>query len=222
MSCDAMVDIVLLIDGSGSLGESGWAAEKWAAELFVDAFSSSTAQARISTILYSGPSSWAGVYSCIGQSSDPVALETVCKIKTVNHMEENMATVKSNIAGLEWPKGGTLTSMALMKAASELSVGRPDASAVVVVITDGRPLSFRGTWLASRYVRKQARVMWMAVTEHAPLKFIKRCATRRWEENVVVVDNFDELETPMPINHLIADLCPSHGYEGKGTSKILM
>jgi hypothetical protein len=222
MSCDAMVDIVLLIDGSGSLGEEGWAAEKHAAALFVDAFSGSTAQAKISTILYSGPSSWAGVYSCIGQSSDPVALETVCKIKTVNHMEGDMDTVKTNINNLQWPKGGTLTSMALMKAASELSIGRPDATAIVVVFTDGRPLSFWGTWHASRYVRKQARLMWMAVTEHAPLKFIKRCATKRWEENVVVVNQFDELETPTPINHLIADLCPHHGYSGKGQSKILM
>jgi hypothetical protein len=221
MSCDATVDIVLLIDGSGSLGEEGWAAEKHAASMFVDAFSSSTASAKISTILYSGPSSWAGVYSCIGQSSDPVALETVCKIRTVNHMEADMAVVKSNIEGLSWPQGGTLTSMALMKAASELSLGRGHAEAIVVVITDGRPLSYRGTWMASRYVRKMARVMWMAVTENAPLRFIKWCATKRWQENVVVVHDFEELDTPMPINHLIADLCPSHGYEGKGKRQVL-
>ena len=36
--CDKTLDIVLLIDGSGSLGRKGWAAEIKAAQLFVDAF----------------------------------------------------------------------------------------------------------------------------------------------------------------------------------------
>merc|ERR1719281_1080771 len=53
MPCNNPLDVVLLIEGSGSLGKTGWAAEIKAAEAFVDAFTGSTAQ--LAVILYSGP-----------------------------------------------------------------------------------------------------------------------------------------------------------------------
>ena len=39
----------------------------------------------------------------------------------------------------------TLTSLALATAKAELALGRKDSKSIVVVITDGRPLSYRGT-----------------------------------------------------------------------------
>ena len=47
----------------------------------------------------------------------------------------------------------------------------------VIVFTDGRPLSYRKTWMASYSVRKVARLMWVPVTRYAPLKRIKRWVT---------------------------------------------
>merc|ERR1719247_2123334 len=41
LACNRSLDVVLLLDGSGSLGKTGWAAEIAAAILFVDAFSKS-------------------------------------------------------------------------------------------------------------------------------------------------------------------------------------
>jgi hypothetical protein len=43
----------------------------------------------------------------------------------------------------------------------------------VIVFTDGRPLSFRKTTMASHMVRKVARLIWVPVTRYAPLKSIK-------------------------------------------------
>ena len=40
------------------------------------------------------------------------------------------------------------------------------------------------------------------------LKEIKNWATRRWQENVVQVKTFEDLEKPEPMNHVIADICP--------------
>merc|ERR1719171_452749 len=209
LTCKNELDIVFLLDGSGSLGETGWKAEIKAATTFVDAFSVSGAKANMAVILYSGPRYWSGVYKCWAQNSKAVDIEKDCKIKTITHFTADMAAVKKKITDLTWPKGSTLTSLALMKAKAELNLGRKDAKSVVVVITDGRPLSFRSTKLAAKAVRKVARLVWVPVTRFAPLSSIKEWATRRWEENVVRVKTFEELNEPIHVvNHVIASICP--------------
>jgi hypothetical protein len=212
-TCKKKLDVVLLIDGSGSLGQTGWNAEIKAAEMFVDAFSVTGTEAQMAVILYSGPFYWSGVRLCTGKSTVKVDMETTCKIKKVTHFTSDMATVKSKIGGLTWPRGSTLTSLALATAKAELALGRKDAKSVVVAITDGRPLSYRNTWIASWNLRKAARLVWVPVTRYAPLSSIKHWATRRWQENVVQVNSFADLETPDPVNHIVANICPKHDPE---------
>merc|ERR1740138_319251 len=132
MHCNKSIDVVLLIDGSGSLGSKGWAAEIIAAKSLVDAFEG--APVKMSVILYSGPRTWGGVYRCIGKNAKTVDLESVCKIKMVTHLTGNMTNVKKLIGELTWPQGSTLTSLALMQAKSELSLGRGDVKLNVIVI----------------------------------------------------------------------------------------
>jgi len=198
------LDVVLLIDGSGSLGQAGWDAEIKAATTFVKAFSGEGSAAQIAAILYSGPRTWSGVRKCFtpGSTND-------CKIDTVTPFTTDFADLEDKISKLTWPKGSTLTSLALAKAKSMLSLGRPDSKSVVVAITDGRPLSYRTTWLAAKSLRKSARLVWVPVTRYAPLKFIKSMATRRWQENVVVVKTFEDLKkSDDVVNHIIANICP--------------
>jgi hypothetical protein len=209
-TCNASLDVVFLIDGSGSLGKAGWAAEIKAAQLFVDAFSGTGAQAKMAVILYSGPRTWGGVRRCTGRNSKKVNMEKTCKIKTVTHFTDDMKKVKDLITGLSWPRGSTLTSLALATAKAELGLGRKESKSIVVVITDGRPLSYRSTGIASRSLRKSARLVWVPVTRYAPLRKIKKWATRRWQENVVQVKSFKDLEKPDPVNHVIANICPAN------------
>merc|ERR550514_1435457 len=209
MECKQKLDIMFLIDGSGSLGRSGWKAEIKAAKMFVDAFSAKGAQAEMSVILYSGPRTWGGVDRCTSKSKKKVDMEKVCKIKMITHFTKDMKKVKDLITGLEWPQGSTLTSLALQTAKAELSLGRKDARSIAVVITDGRPLSFRNTEIAAKNIRKSARLVWVPVTKYAPLKNIKEWATRRWQENVVQVKSFKDLEKPDAVNHVIANICPN-------------
>merc|ERR1719199_1321689 len=208
MTCKKTLDIVLLIDGSGSLGKKGWAAEIKAAQMFVDAFSGSGGDANIAVVLYSGPRTWGGVYKCFARNTKKVDREKVCGIKMVSHFTKDLKKVKNLITALDWPKGSTLTSLALLTAKAELALGRKDSHSVVVVFTDGRPLSFRKTGISSKIVRKTARLVWVPVTKYAPLKDIKSWATRRWQENVVEVKTFDDLKKPDPINHIVANICP--------------
>jgi len=208
MTCKKKLDIVFLLDGSGSLGSKGWKAEIVAARTFVDAFDGSGAQANMAVILYSGPRTWKGVRKCFGRNGKKVDMERTCKIKSVTHFTKDLKKVKQLITGLTWPRGSTLTSLALLSAKSELGLGRKDAQSVVVIITDGRPLSYRATYYASRSLRKSARLVWVPVTRYAPLGFIKRVATRRWQENVVKVNSFAALEKPDVVTHIVANICP--------------
>jgi len=207
LACNRSLDVVLLIDGSGSLGKKGWDAEMVAAKSFVEAFSHS-GKANLAVILYSGPRTWGGVRKCTGRNAkkvDPIK----CGIITITHFTEDMAKVTNLINGLTWPKGSTLTSLALMTAKDELALGRKNSLSNVIVFTDGRPLSYRKTGMASKKVRKSARLVWVPVTRYAPLASIKKWATRRWQENVVTVSSFKDLAKPNVVTHIIANICPS-------------
>jgi uncharacterized protein YegL len=205
--CNRTLDVVFLLDGSGSMGKKGWKAEMKAAQYFVDAFTKSD-KAMLSVILYSGPRTWSGVRKCVGKSAKKVKPEA-CGIKTVTHFTNDFKKVKQLLLGLELPKGSTLTSLALMTAKAELSLGRKSSGTPsVVVFTDGRPLSYRKTGIAASELRKQARLLWVPVAKNAPIKHIKKWATRRWQENVVPVPSFDALAKPDVITHIIANICP--------------
>jgi len=211
MACNRSLDIVLLIDGSGSLGKKGWKAEIKAAQTFIDAFTNPEAavsNAQMSVILYSGPKTWGGVYKCFARNTKKVDRQKICAVKMITHFTNDLKKVRTLVTGLTWPRGSTLTSLALMTAKAEFALGRKNAHANVVVFTDGRPLSFRKTKLAAQAVRKSARLIWVPVSKYAPLKQIKKWATRRWQENVVRVRSFAELEKPDVITHLVANLCP--------------
>lgn len=207
LTCKQELDVVLLLDGSGSLTQAGWDAEMKAAKMFVGAFAGSGTQSDVAVVLYSGPSTWSGVHQCFG-SKQRSQQEALCKIKSVTHFTSDMAAVQAQIGKLTWPQGSTLTSLALMHAREELRLGRKNAKSIVVVFTDGKPLSLKATGLASKEVRKAARLVWVPITPFAPLANIKSWATRRWQENVVPVQTFDDLETNVPINQIIANICP--------------
>merc|ERR1719353_2601733 len=207
LACNRSLDVVLLLDGSGSMGKKGFAAEMKAAQYFVGSFMKND-QAKLAVILYSGPRTWGGVFRCVGQNQAKVDLEKTCRIKTVMHFTNDFKKLKGLITGLAFPKGSTLTSLALMTAKAELTLGSQKKRSVVVVFTDGRPLSYRRTELAARSLRKTARLLWVPMTKNAPLKSIKNWATRRWEENVVSVEDWAKLEKPEVITHIIADICP--------------
>jgi len=241
LQCQEKLDVVLLLDGSGSMGTKGWAAQMKAASLFVDGFAGTGAQANVAVILYSGPGRMTQVRGCWRgrkatrvlrwrtyrrgrrrirrkrwtwtYSKERPSLSNDCKIKTVQHLSSNMATVKSTLKSLKWPKGSTMTSMALGAAKTELANGRSDAKKIVVAITDGRPMSSRRTGRAARSLRAAAprgagaRLVWVPVTRNAPFHKVKRWASFPWKENVVRVKTFKDLEKPDPINHVMANIC---------------
>jgi len=212
MTCTAPLDVVLVIDGSGSLGTEGWEAEMRASQKLVDAFNVQGTQIRMSTILYSGPYTRRTVWDCLKGKND---MENDCKVRRVVSLEDkvkssNLTFVKDALANLKFPGGTTLTSLALNSAKGEVEMGRPTAKSVVIVMTDGKPLSRWKTYWASRSLRKVARLVWVPVVRYAPLKLFKHLATRRWQENIVTASSFAELGEQHITNDILADICPHH------------
>jgi len=208
LTCNKTMDIVLLIDGSATMGKTGFANELEAANSLVDAFSQPGAKGNFAVIMFSGPKTWSGVSKCTGKNTAKIDTEETCKIKTVSHFTEDLKKLKQKITALEFPKGGALTSLALLTAKAELALGRKQAKSVVIVLSAGRPLSYRKTQMASASLRKVARLVWVPVGANSPLKSIKKWATRRWQENVIKVSSMERLKNPSVITHIVANICP--------------
>merc|ERR550537_1578822 len=209
------MDVILLLDGTPKSGLEGWKAEVKAANQFVDAFTGDEvlAEPNVAVMHYTGPRTWSGVSKCTGKSTKKVDIEKDCKVKIASHFSEDMKKVKGVISGLQFQPGAKLLSLGLMSAISEMPLGRKTKQTVVVVFMDGHPLSYRKTLLASRQIRKKARLLSVVVTKFAPLKAVKSWASRRWQENVVIASSAEELSKPDLGTHIIANICPREKLE---------
>jgi hypothetical protein len=59
LRCNSKLDVVLVLDGSGSVGQAtGWDATKKAAGLLVDRFNTGDDGAQISVFVYRGTTTW--------------------------------------------------------------------------------------------------------------------------------------------------------------------
>merc|ERR1719162_1036050 len=210
LKCNRSMDVILVVDGTPKSGKKGFAAEIKGAKKLVDAWSGEgyTAKPGFALIHYTGPRTWTGVSKCTGMSTKKVDMEATCKITLVQHFTDDSKKFKNKLDGLEFQKGSKLLSLALMTVQSEFALGNKDYRTVVVVFVDGAPLSFRKTLLASRAIRKKARLVWVVVTKFSPLKDIKKWASRRWQENIVKVNEYKKLQRPSTGTHIIANICP--------------
>lgn len=188
LACEAKVDVILALDGSGSIGSAGWDSTIKAAELLIQSFSSAKADVNLALILYS---SWAKV-----------------SLKFTNKFDEAKKVLKE----MKWPCRGTRTDRALDAARMILGLSRKDASTAVVVLTDGKPnRRWWAYWAAWGLKRAGARLMFVPVTRYAPLADIRTWVTQPVSDNIVPVDSFWELKQPKIVNHIIADVCPQVG-----------
>jgi hypothetical protein len=210
ITCNTTMDVILMIDQCPKNGEKAFKAQIEAASTLVDAFGGDgiTAVANFAILEYCGPRTWSGVSKCAGKSTEKVDIEKTCRTKVVQHFDEDLKKTKNTLNGLSFAKGTKLVALALLTAKAELSLGRKTAQSVVIVFTDGQPLSFRKTKLASRSLRKKTRLHWVVTTKFSPLKDIKKWASRRWQENIVKVSKYEKLAKPVTATHVLANICP--------------
>jgi hypothetical protein len=208
LKCESKLDVVIVLDGSGSLGSRGWKATQVMGKMLVDAFKDANAQ--VGVILFSGPTNSRTLRQCFMGTTTPEN----CGTTWVEHFQTGAAKISAlatKVGALEWPAKTTMTSVALAAAENELRNGRSDAQSLVIVVTDGRPMSGRRTYQAARSLREKARLMWVPVGRNVPIRFLKQCASAPVRDNMVIVKDFNAMKEPKVINDIIADACPKCG-----------
>jgi len=185
LQCESRLDVILVIDGSAGLGEVGFEAVKTTSSNIAQALDGEHADVKLAVILFG---------------------ETV---EMVQHFNTDIKETIKKIEEMEWPGTEPYCAQALNAAKTELSLGRPDASSVVIVIMNGIPMSPRKTRQAAKSLREKARLMLVPVTEFGPLEFGRgKFVSRPASENLLPVKGFAELEEPEIIDQIIADICP--------------
>jgi len=209
LTCDSNVDIVIVMDGSASLRQYGWEQSTHLAEKLVSSLNNS---AQVAFLLFSGPLTWRSYQKCTGQKKDdtPVDMKEDCGMEWISHFTNNSAWLADQVshANLEFPRKTTLTSLALGLAESELVKGRQSANSVVIVITDGKPLSMRNTRAAAEKLQEKAKLVWVPVGNSAPRELIESLASEPKKDHVINVDFFEELDQPTTLNNIITTACP--------------
>merc|ERR1712127_459339 len=211
VKCKAMIDLVIMLDGSGSLGDYGWSIFKRLAENLVGSIEGNESGVNLAFMLFSGPTTAEDLESCTSGTPDSQPdMEKQCGIKWIHHFSTNIEDVSQAVSDMAYPAGTTLTSTALANAQAELINGRPDVGSTVIVITDGQPMSPIKTGQASDALKENARLIFMPVGTAAALAVddMKEWASKPWEDNVLPIDTMAELNTPTTINNILATMCP--------------
>jgi len=209
LNCRSLVDVVILLDGSASLGTQGWLQSREAVEKLVAAFGAG-ASAQVALLLYGGPLTLQDYEKCVGGSNGTaVNMETTCGMKWVSHFTSDTAGLSTTVSALEWPRSTTMTSLALGQAESELVKGREDAQSVVILVTDGWPMSHRNTKSAAAKLRDSAKVLYVPVGNSAPMSLVEEIASEPKEDHIIQARTFSALVHPATLNKIIGSTCLS-------------
>jgi hypothetical protein len=207
LRCMTKLDVVLLLDGSGSVSDTGWVATVEIGKMLTESFLVGQTGTQIAVLLYSGPSSWASYQNCVSGEAG-ASLSADCNMQWVSHFSTDYSALTTAISALSWPKGTTMTATALASARTELHNASPDGrSKVVIVITDGRHVNPHKTRQAADALRLKARLMWVPATEHVDMNAIKTFASTPVASNVVPIQNFTALAEVSSANRVIASAC---------------
>jgi len=213
LKCHTKSDVVILIDGSGSVRRKGWEMQVNATRMLMQAIDPKPDGNDVSIIVYSGPKWLCDYYQCIGygdsrwfrgrcNKKDLADLD--CGVNMVSHFSTDINELDKNLSATPFPSRRTFTSKALAAVESELNMGQKDAVSVVIVMTDGKPEDKKATAAAAHKLNKKAKVIWVPITKNAPLKDIRSWATD--PENVIPVEEFTDLNAKV-VNDITATAC---------------
>merc|ERR1719352_1405392 len=163
--CNSLVDVLLLLDTSGSVRPEGFAAEQALALGLLDALD-------------------------VGTTTHAGVLSFAATTEVVSPLTADREALAKHLHGLSWRGTATNLGEALMTSLDVLTSGaRSDALSTVVVITDGTPNSHADVAMAAGKVRQQARLMFVPTAASADLPALLSWASAPAEQNVVAPGN---------------------------------
>mmetsp|Transcript_57897 Transcript_57897/g.146984 ORF Transcript_57897/g.146984 Transcript_57897/m.146984 type:complete len:837 (-) Transcript_57897:139-2649(-) len=191
--CASALDIVMALDISGSMGQSG-----------VDATKEFTKSVAERTTFGDGSLS----------TTVDMARMGIVKFSEKAEMHSDLQNVQSTfttlLASVTWSSGPTNIGEALAVAASMLEAhARPQAKQVIVIVTDGVPSSaYILSSEADKLRQRGVRLVFVMVGPGASKKAAARWASWPTKENLMSVHNFANLKKDETVTSLLANLCP--------------
>lgn len=183
LACDAYVDVILLLDSSGSLGSWGWKDVYNFGKNFVTHFQMGNASGSLGILEYSRKTTW------------------------VQHLTEDYDEAFKSMAATKWDQSYTNTHTALAAARNEFVNGRKGAQPVIVVVTDGQPSKPLATKEEARQLNKAGiHVIWVAIGWGAPRDLIKEMAAD--PDDIFSAKNKKNLNSNWFFNKIIKKSCP--------------
>lgn len=189
--CDSKADIVFVLDGSGSVGSSGFKATKSFAYRLVERMNVGENATKLGLIRFASDSQ-------------------VDKLMDMTFDKDGML---SAVDAMAWPMTRTATSKALLLALDVLRAGgRKDVDkdkTIVFLVTDGTPNNEEATEAAAAQVRANARLVVVPIGTGMGGEGLERMmswATFPPEENCIQVAKYKQL--PTKVSEFVADLCP--------------
>jgi len=190
--CVAVQDLVIAIDGSGSVREDGFNILK---NYAVDLLSRYQAEYFGSAAMKIG----------IIEFGNGIIMEdgvTVSPAMNVHTISSDLASVKTSIEGMVQKKG--FTNMAQAFALAETmytSSGRKGSQSALLVITDGKPsFQFQTNELVTQLDDKGVQRFFVVVTEDSKaVDVMKKWASAPWETNLLHVPGLSPLEADVGV-----------------------
>merc|ERR1719160_947258 len=202
--CIALQDLIINVDGSGSVNEESWSLVKnFTGELlkrYKGVYYGDEA-VRIGVTLFGN-----GVIESDG---------TISKAVLVSELADDLAAVKTAVAGMAHQKGFTNMAQGFVLAEKLLQQrGRKDAQFAVMTISDGMP-SFKWETEEKADELKQKGIMMydVAISEFPdtdPVNLMKEMATKPRRTNFIRIPGFDALQDGAGpfVRRAITKFCP--------------
>merc|ERR1719428_1296788 len=180
--CKGKGDMVVVVDGSGSVRQAGWDLSKQATVALFDLVSADT---RMSTVVFSGSA------------------------ELLTGLTHNKAKLTTDMQAKAFPRSSTNTAAGLKTARLELeNNGLANTEKVIIVITDGRPN--RPKSLVDDEVQRCKnngyKMIFVPVGSNVPMADVQRWASS--PQLVVQASNFNSLATTV-VAEIQKAACPS-------------
>jgi collagen type VI alpha len=180
-----MIDLVFIMDGSGSVGTAGFEMQKAFVNAFVAKMNLGTTTGQVGVVMFSGTSN------------------------ILTGLSSTAADITAKVTAVQWPQLTTNLAGAFKDAQAVLQEGRPDALSVVFVLTDGDVASRKDALEAAHDIRKSARVMIAPLGPAAPRQFVAQLASLPPRANVLPVHEYlTTLSGAAEIKRMVTNVCP--------------
>lgn len=202
--CISKQDLIVAIDASGSMTESGFGALKTLATKLVDRFQSNyygTDRMRVGVVQFGN-----------GEIQSGGLITGALKIVALT---DKMDMVKTGIAGMVWKKGFTNMAQAFSIAKRMLqSNGRRTAQSTVLVLTDGQPMFVVQTRETVQQLEDNSiRRFFVLTSEHRSKEFelMRSFASHPQEANIALVAGLEILKSDPDafVEQILTKLCPN-------------